>query len=169
MLLCVEIMCYPQTNDEFNQLVKIANKDYGQCYLIRDYKLCPEKQVILVGKKFGTATKDSYGYFPDSSLKYNDVTLIIFAGQVYFDKSNANIDWEKAKLQTYRDNFVVFTDKEQSYTLGRGGYLTQNTNYKNADKPDIENRLTYKKDYELTEVSEIFLNVIIQCGQLCLS
>jgi hypothetical protein len=88
---------------------------------------------------------------------------------VYFDKSNANIDWEKAKLQTYRDNFVVFTDKEQSYTLGRGGYLTQNTNYKNADKPDIENRLTYKKDYELTEVSEIFLNVIIQCGQLCLS
>jgi len=95
------------------------------CYTIGNYMLCPEKKVISVGRMFGTATRDAFGYFADSTLQYDKETMIIFGGAAFIDKSNLNIDWEKVQLLSFRDHYVQFTDGKSLYHISGG--ITQKT------------------------------------------
>ena len=78
----------------FNQQMAIVEADYGTCYTIGNYQLCPERKLIRVMRMFGTAVIDAMGFFPDTTLKYHEETMVIFAGNAFFDKSNLNIDWQ---------------------------------------------------------------------------
>ena len=137
---------------EFERLNKIANADYGTCYEIGNYMLCPEQKLIRTGRMFGTATKDCFGYFPDPTLKYDTDTMIIFGGLAFFDKSGLNIDWEIVELLACGDHNSVFTDGKTLYYISYGNISTNGERYdKNTYKPDIEKRLPHRKNNELTE------------------
>ena len=51
-------------NENVLELSEILRADYGTCYRIRSFELCPEKKLIKVVKMFGTVTGDGFGYFP---------------------------------------------------------------------------------------------------------
>ena len=124
------------------------------CYTIGNYMLCPEKKVINVGRMFGTATRDAFGYFADSTLQYDKETMIIFGGVAFIDKSNLNIDWEKAQLLSFRDNYVQFTDGKSLYQIS--GSTTQKTSEydKNTYTPYAEQ--TPQKRTDRIELGEKF-------------
>jgi len=137
----------------FEENLKTEEADSGQCYTIgENYMLCPKHKQILVGTWFGTETKDCFGYFPDSTLKYDEVTMIIFGGQAFFDKSDLNIDWNTVELCLYRDHYFEFTDEKTLYSFSHGNISISNKTYdKNKHELNIEKRLKYRKDNELTE------------------
>ena len=138
----------------FEENLKIVNADYGQCYTIENYMLCPEQKVIRVGRMFGTATMDCFGYFPDSTLKYDEVTMIIFGGQVFFDKFDLNIDWNTVELRSYYSRDFEFTDGETLYYFNCGYEkisIRDKAHDKNKHILHMEKRLQYRKDNELTE------------------
>ncbi|WNY24506.1 hypothetical protein [Methanolapillus millepedarum] len=142
----------PEEDGDFEKMLKIANADYGKCYTIGNYMLCPEKKIIRVGRMFGTVTADYYGYFPDSTLKYDQATLIIFAGHAFFDHSGLNIDWQTVELLSYSDDHASFTDGKMLYHFNYGDISANGEKYdKNRHKPNIEKRLPYRKNNELTE------------------
>ena len=122
IFLLFRILCVGQGTDwnNFEKTLEIVNADYGICYTIGNYQLCPEKKLIKVGCKFGTATEDYFGYFPDSTLKYDEVTMIIFAGVAFFDKSDLNIDWQTVQLLSY-SNSPLFTDGTFLYQITARG------------------------------------------------
>jgi hypothetical protein len=105
--------------DDYRRNLEIVNADYGTCYAIGEYMLCPEKKLIRVERMFGTAVIDAFGYFPEPSLKYDEVTMIIFAGQAFFDKSKLNIDWQKVQLLSYRDGEFYRRKKSVPFELWR--------------------------------------------------
>lgn len=136
----------------FEEDLKIAEADYGTCYNIGNYMLCPEQKIIRVGKLFGTAEVDCFGYFPSSELVYDKDTMIIFGGQVFFDDSGLNINWKTVELLSYRDGYCEFTDGKTLYYLYYYRIEKKNETYdKNTYKLDIEKRQEYRKDNELTE------------------
>lgn len=116
-------------DDYIDGMVKIINADYGICYTIGNYQLCPEKKMIKVVGMFGTAVKDCFGFFPDSTLKYDEVTMIIFAGHAFFDNSDFNIDWKTVKLLSCQDHHAVFTDGKILYHLQYGNVYTYRNEY----------------------------------------
>jgi len=105
---------------EYDQCLEILHKDYGKCYTIGNFMLCPEKKLIRVGKMFGTATKDAFGYFPEPSLKYDEETIVVFAGDVFLLSSNPKIDWNRARLLSYEDRYSEFTDGKDLFYLKHG-------------------------------------------------
>lgn len=141
---------------ELDKLLKIANADYGTCYTIGNYMLCPEKKLIRVMRMFGTATIDCVGFFPDTSLNYDSEIMIIFAGQPFFDKSDLKIDWQKVTLlSSYENGYFEFTDGETLYYMNHGDPQIKDLQYdKNSyelkveEKPEKHNRDGVK---ELTE------------------
>jgi len=120
----------------FEESLKITQADYGTCYQIGEFMLCPEKKLIRVGKMFGTATKDCFGYFPEPKLKYDAETMIIFAGNIFFDKSDLNIDWKKVELLSYESHYSEFTDGKTLYYI----------QYGDVHKKDKYNKNTYIRD-----------------------
>ncbi len=102
----------------FEEELKIASADYGTCYIIENYSLCPENKLIRKEQMFGTDIVDCIGFFSDSTLNYEKDTMIIFGGAVFFDTSNFNIDWESVQLLSLYDrSMCVFTDGEFFYSL----------------------------------------------------
>jgi hypothetical protein len=89
---------------------------------------------------FGTALIDATGFFPDTTLKYDEVTMIIFAGEAFFDKSDLNINWETVELLSYSDHYSEFTDGKTLYHFEYGDIYTNP-----GDKYD---KNTYKKETE---------------------
>ena len=142
----------------FNKMVKIANADYGMCYTIGNYRLCPEKKLICVGQMFGTAVIDAFGFFPDTTLMYDEETMIIFAGQAFFDKSDLNIDWQTVQLLSYQDHYSEFTDGKIVYSLEYGGSVhTYREKYdKNTYKPYVEKKSAKINHPEFRELTESF-------------
>ena len=138
---------------DYERNLEIVRADYGTCYTIGNYMLCPEQKLIRVGRMFGTVIGSSFGYFPDSTLKYDGVTMIIFGGFVFFDKSDFNIDWNTVELRLYRNNYFEFTDGEILYFSRQGNNISikDKTYDKNKHKLDIEKRLKHRNDNELTE------------------
>ena len=147
---------YPEIDwSDFDRCVEIANADYGTCYTIGQYMLCPEKKMIRAGYMFGTAIMDCYGYFPEPKLKYDEVTMIIFAGFPFFDNSGLNIDWETAELLSYDEHISIFTDGKTIYYFKYGDVSTNNEPYnKNTYKPSVEEKpkkMNYNGIQEITE------------------
>ena len=106
--------------DEYDKCLEILHKDYGQCYTIGNFMLCPEKKLIRVGKMFGTALKDAFGYFPEPSLKYDEETIVIFAGQIFLLSSNPKIDWSTVRMLSYDDHYSEFTDGKDLFYIKHG-------------------------------------------------
>lgn len=150
LLVLARLLCIGQES-EFDRELQIANADYGTCYTIGNYMLCPEQNLIRVGKMFGTATEDCFGYFPDSTLKYDQDTLIIFGSLVFFDKSNLNINWNTVQLLSLRGNYVSFTDGKSLFQVSenRVRKISENGDY--TFSPDIEKKLPYRNNNELSE------------------
>jgi hypothetical protein len=146
---------FGQINDHFKQQLAIVNADYGTCYTIGKYQLCPEKKLIRVLRRFGTAVIDAAGFFPDTTLKYHDETMVIFAGNAFFDKSNLKIDWQTVQLLSYADHYSEFTDGKTLYYISYGSAHTNRVKYdKNTYKPNVEKKRTkinHPKFRELTE------------------
>ena len=149
----------------FNQQLAIVNADYGTCYTIGDYQLCPEKKLIKVMRMFGTAVKDAMGFFPDTTLKYHEETMIIFAGNAFFDKSNLKIDWQTVQLLSYSDHYSEFTDGKTLYYIRYGSAHTNGVKYdKNTYKRDVEKqpaKINHPKFRELTENFHIKGNLFV--------
>jgi len=139
----------------YRQQLAIINADYGTCYTIGNYQLCPEKKLIKEGRMFGTALIDAFGFFPDSTLKYDEVTMIIFAGRAFFDKSNYKIDWQKVQLLSYAERYSEFTDGKILYSFQYGSVHTYGKKYdENTYKRDVEKKpakINHPKFRELTE------------------
>lgn len=151
LVLFARIFCNGQAMD-FERNLEILDADYGTCYTIGNYMICPDKEVIRVGQMFGTATKDCFGYFPNSTLQYKQVTMVIFAGEVFFDDPEMKIDWANVKLLSHRQYYSEFTDGDTLYYLDNSRVSTRRGIYDiNTYKPDIENRLKYRKEDELSE------------------
>jgi hypothetical protein len=107
---------------------------------------------------FGTATKDAYGYFPDPSLKYDSVTMIIFGGQIFFDKTDYGIDWTSVQLLSYKDDWwCQFTDGKILYSVRGGEISTYNEKYdKNTYKPSIEKKREKHTGNGVKEITAYF-------------
>lgn len=116
---------------DFEKMSEIANADYGKCYTIGEYQLCPERKLIKKMGMYGTLIKDFFGFFPDPSLQYGEDTMIIFAGVAFFDRSDFNIDWQTAQLLSYAEHYSEFTDGETLYYLSYG---SAHTNFQKYDK-----------------------------------
>jgi hypothetical protein len=139
----------------FQQQLAIVQADYGTCYTIGKYQLCPEKKLIRVLRRFGTATRDAAGFFPDETLKYDEVTMIIFAGNAFFDKSDLKIDWQKVQLLSYADHYSEFTDGKILYSFQHGsvhtyGYKYDETTYKRESEKKPA-KINHPEFRELTE------------------
>jgi len=104
----------------YEQCLEILRNDYGPCYKIGNFMLCPEKKLIRVGHMFGTATKDCFGYFPEPSLKYDEETIVIFAGNVFLRSQFPNIDWMTVRLLSCAEGYSEFTDGKNLYRFWRG-------------------------------------------------
>lgn len=151
LVLFSRILCNGQEMD-FEKNIEIISADYGTCFTIGNYMICPDQQVIRVGQKFGTASEDCFGYFPDSTLQYKQVTMVVFADEVFFDNPDMKIDWQNVKLLSHRKYYSEFTDGKTLYYLDNGRVSTRGERYDiNTYKPNIVNRLKYRKDSELTE------------------
>lgn len=144
---------------DFEENLKIAEADYGTCYTIGNYMLCPEQKIIRVGQLFGTAEYDGFGYFPDSTLVYDRDTMIIFGGKVFFDKSEWNINWKTVELLSYNDDYCEFTDGKTLYYLAYKIEKKNEPYNKNTYQLTIEKKLPYRKDNELTEKFSVKDNI----------
>ena len=153
-LFATTLGCIKAQKMDFEENSTISGVYDGTCYTIGDYMLCPEKKVISVGRMFGTATRDAFGYFADSTLQYDKETMIIFGGAAFIDKSNLNIDWEKVQLLSFRDHYVQFTDGKSLYHISGG--ITQKTGEydKNTYTPYAEQ--TPQKRTDRIELGEKF-------------
>ena len=145
-LFATTLGCIKAQKMDFEENSTISGVYDGTCYTIGDYMLCPEKKVISVGQMFGTATRDAYGYFPDSTLQYDKETMIIFGGVAFIDKSNLNLDWEKVQLLSLRENYIQFTEGKSLYHIS--GNITQKIGEydKNTYTPYIEQTLQKRTD-----------------------
>jgi len=124
----------------FNQQLAILEADYGTCYTIGNYQLCPEKKMIKVLRMFGTAVIDAMGFFPDTTLKYHDETMVIFAGNVFFDKPNFKIDWQTVQLLSYSEHYSEFTDGKKVYYFGYPDPKVKGKYDKNTYNPNVEKK-----------------------------
>jgi|GEM_PF-1940725 len=141
----------------FNQQLEIVNADYGTCYTIGDYQLCPEKKLIKVMRMFGTAVIDAMGFFPDTTLNYHEETMVIFAGNAFFDKSDLKIDWQTVQLLSCSDHFSEFTDGKTLYYIRRGSAYTYGKKYdKNTYKPDVEKKPAKINHPDFRELTDNF-------------
>ncbi|MCL2682187.1 MAG: DKNYY domain-containing protein [Bacteroidales bacterium] len=145
-------------NMTFEKNLKIVNVDYGTCYTIGNYQLCPEKKLIKVLRMFGTATKDAVDFFPDTTLQYERETMIIFAGRAFFDKSDLNIDWQTVQLLSYQDHYSEFTDgKTLYYRIRYGSAHKSGREYdKNTYKPGVEEKPAKINHLEFRELTGYF-------------
>jgi len=134
---------------DYEECLKIVNADYGVCYRIGNYELCPEKKLIKRGGMFGTATIDCFGFFPDSTLVYGETPMIIFGGQVFFDQSDFDINWQTAKLLSHTHRKALLSDKGVVYEL-ESGYLRKSTRSNNV-YPEEEKRKSRPGRKELGE------------------
>jgi len=164
-VIVLNMNTFGQINNHFQQQLEIVNADYGTCYTIGNYQLCPEKKLIREGRMFGTATKDCFGFFPNETLKYEEVTMIIFAGKAFFDKSKYNIDWQKVQLLSYSDHYSEFTDGKSLYSFQYGDVHTYGKKYdENTYKRDVEKqpaKINHPKFRELTENFHIKGNLFV--------
>ena len=155
----------------YQKNLEIINADYGTCYTIGNYQICPETKVIKVGRMFGTAVIDAYGFFPEPSLNYDEETMIIFAGAAFFDKSNLNIDWQSVQLLSYRDDYSKFTDGQSLYyirnrsAIGKEGAFDKNAY--TPDKKEKSEKKYFDKYYD-DEVEEEGIPVINTQGRKAL-
>jgi hypothetical protein len=142
---------------DYFKLLEIVNADYGTCYTIGNYQLCPERKLIKVGRMFGTAVKDAFGFFPDSTLKYDEVTMIIIAGNViiFYDNPDFNINWQTIRFFSFQSGFhyFEFTDGKILYNIreGKSVHKSEREYDKNTYSSRIENKLPYRRAGELTE------------------
>jgi len=142
---------------DYEKCLEIINADYGTCYTIGNYQLCPDKKLIKVGRMFGTAVIDAFGFFPDATLKYDKVTMIIFVGRAFFDKSDYNIDWQTVELLSYADHYSEFTDGKILYSFKYGNVHTYGKKYdKNTYKPNAEKKSKKINHPEFRELTEDF-------------
>ena len=141
----------------YRKMVELANADYGKCYTIGSYQLCPERKIIRTERMFGTMVKDAIGFFPDPTLQYNHETMIIFAGCAFFDKSDLNINWQTAQLLSYRDHYSEFTDGKTLYRFRSGSVHTYGEKYdKNTYKPNTEEKRAKRNIGGVKELTEFF-------------
>jgi hypothetical protein len=146
-----------QDMNSFKRNLEISNADYGTRYTIGEYQLCPEKKLILERRMFGTATIDAAGFFPDESLKYDEETMVIFAGYAFFDKSGMNIDWRTVELLSYSPHYTEFTDGKTLYYFKYGGAYTNGEKYdKNTYKPKLAEKPAKRNSDGVTELTEDF-------------
>ncbi len=144
-------------NPDFIRMHKIATADYGKCYIIDNYMLCPEKKLILKEAMYGTETKNCIGFFPDSTLKYNEARMIIFAGKVFFDKSDLGINWQTVQLLSYNQYNTMFTDGETIYSIDFDGIRRSTVKYdKNSYKPYVEEKREKRNLNGVRELTEDF-------------
>jgi hypothetical protein len=137
--------------------LEIINADYGTCYTIDNYQLCPDKKLIKKGRMFGTDVIDAFGFFPDSTLKYDKETMIIFAGRVFFDKSDLNIDWQTVQLLSYGKSYSEFTDGKTLFHLSYGKAYTYGQNYdKNTYTHRVEKKPVKKQPKGWKKLTEHF-------------
>jgi hypothetical protein len=142
IIACIANGCGQTNNKNNNNMID----DYGTCYLIGDYQLCPENKIIRVWRMDGTATKDWVGYVPEPSVKYDEETMIIFAGWVFFDKSGLNIDWQMVELLSYSDSYSEFTDGKFLYYIKYGSEIYKTSEYdKTTYKPYVEEKSVKQK------------------------
>jgi hypothetical protein len=134
---------------EYDRCLEILRRDYGQCYLIGNYMLCPEKKLIRVGRKFGTETIDAFGFFPEPSLKYDEETIVIFAGNVFLLDKKKKIDWRTVRLLALR------TEYSSEFTDGKDLYEIQ---YGEVNKKGGFNEGTYKPPADNTPQGKLFPN-----------
>ena len=141
----------------YQRMVRLANADYGKCYTIESYQLCPEKKVIRKKQRFGTALKDAIGFFPDTTLLYDRETMIIFAGCAFFDKSDFNIDWQTVQLLSYSGHNSEFTDGKTLYKFKDGSVYTYGEKYdKNIYKPRTKEKSTKRNIGGVKELTGSF-------------
>ena len=162
------VPCSGQSNQNINsmeekelsyidQQLAIVHADYGTCYTIGEYQLCPERKLIKVRRMFGDAVSDYVGFFPDSTLKYDEETMIIFAGKAFFDKSGLNIDWQTVELLSYREHYSEFTDGENLYYLSYGSAQAKGEKYdKNSYKPYVEKKSAKINHPDFRELTDGF-------------
>jgi hypothetical protein len=145
----------------YDRCIEILTEDYGTCYTIGNFQLCPEKRLIRVGRKFGNETEDAFGYFPEPSLKYDEETLVIFAGNVFFLSSCRNIDWRTVRLLSYHRERSEFTDGKRLYRI-RYGSLEEKGAYDAAayrpPKDDESGKRIFPEDWGFTDEGESFVD-----------
>lgn len=171
-LFAATLGCMKTRKMDVKENVNVSGVYDGACYTIGNYMLCPEKKVISVGRMFGTATRDAFGYFPDSTLQYDKETMIIFGGVAFIDKSNLNLDWEKVQLLSFKDNYIQFTDRKSLYQINGsithkiGEYdkdaytpYVEQTPQKRTDRKELGDGFNIRKDmfyYNETPVLDSF-------------
>jgi hypothetical protein len=125
-------------DEQFETYCEILAADYGTCYTIGNYMLCPEKKLMRVGRMFGTAVADAFGYFPDLKLQYDQETMIIFAGQAFLNKPDFNIDWQTVKLLWHDEKNARFTAGKTEYHLYYGEVYRIDMYSSFPSKPDVK-------------------------------
>lgn len=141
---------------DFEKMDSIANADYGRCYTIGKYMLCPERKLVRVRGMYGTPTIDASGFFPEPSLKYGGDTMIVFAGIAFFDRSGLDIDWRTVELLSYMKHYSEFTDGRSLYSIrygeisGKGGYD------KDTYTPHVEEKPAKRNSGGVRELTEAF-------------
>ena len=141
----------------YRKMVRLANADYGKCYTIGSYQLCPERKIIRKKQMFGTAVIDAIGFFPDAALQYDRETMIIFAGCAFFDKSDFNIDWQTVQLLSYSDHYFEFTDGKTLYKFNHGSIYTYGEKYdKKTYKPKAKEKSKKRNSGGVTELTDSF-------------
>jgi len=143
--------------EDYDRCLEILAADYGTCYTIGNYQLCPEKKLIRVGRMFGTALIDAFGYFPEPSLKYDEAVIVIFAGNAFIPERNAKIDWRTVRLLSYDDGRGEFTDGRDLYVIKYGdvekrGRFDENS-YRPPECDDPAERI-FPEDWTLTDEGE---------------
>ncbi len=136
----------------YEECLRIVNADYGTRYTIGHYQLAPEKKLILENKMFGTDLIDAAGFFPEPSLKYDEVTMVVFAGSVFLYNPSLGINWSTVDLLSYSKNHSEFTDGNDLYHMSYGsdirkiGAYHKNDYVKMPDSHYIKERL-FPEDY----------------------
>jgi len=146
----------PEKTDNIEEIDELE-ADCETCYTIGNYQLCPKSKLIKVFRMIGGVNWDGFEYAPDTTLKYHEETMIIFAGWAFFDKSGLKIDWQTVQLLSYADHYSEFTDGKTLYELSYGKPYTKRVKYdKNTYKPNVEKKPKKINHPDFRELTEDF-------------